>query len=84
MEILKNSQRMTTDLEIHTIYFVIRSFTAKSISDFYRDGARSVNLGGQVVMRRAAAAARRHFLFCLNLGGMRPPAPPTPDSAIPA
>ena len=35
VEILKNSQRMTTDLEIDTIYFVIRWFTAKGISDFY-------------------------------------------------
>ena len=32
-----------------------------------RDGARSENLGGQVVMRRAAAT-RRCLLFCQNLG----------------
>ena len=40
-----------------------------------RDGARSENLSGQVVMRRAATA-RRRLLFCQNL-----PCPPT--SAIP-
>ena len=37
-------------------------------SNWYcRDGARSENLGGQVAMRRAAAA-RRRLLFCQNLG----------------
>ena len=35
VEILKDSIRMTTDLEIRTVYFVIRWFTAKSILDFY-------------------------------------------------
>jgi hypothetical protein len=36
---------------------------------------RSENLGGQVVMRRAAAAWRR-LLFCQNLGERTPPLPP--------
>ena len=42
-----------------------------------RDGTRSENLGGQVVMRRAAAAWRR-LLFCQKLGGELP-APPLPQ-----
>ena len=40
----------------------------------YRDGARSDNLGGQVVMRRAAAAWRC-LLFCQNLGKRMPTLP---------
>ena len=39
-----------------------------------RDGARSENLRGQLVMRRAAAA-RRRLLFCQNLGGRAHPLP---------
>ena len=34
----------------------------------YRGVTGYLKLGGQVVMRRVAAA-RRHLLFCLNLGG---------------
>ena len=41
-----------------------------------RDAARVKNLGGPVVMRRAAAA-RQRLLICQNLGGQRPPRPPT-------
>ena len=44
-----------------------------------RDGERSENLGGQVVMRRAAAA-RWRLLFWQNLGGTC--ALPAPASAI--
>ena len=42
-----------------------------------RDGARSKNLGWQVVMQRGDAAWRR-LLFCQNLGGRMPPLPPPP------
>ena len=44
-----------------------------------RDGARSENLGGKLVMRRATAAWRR-LLFCKNRGGYFPPALPVPPS----
>ena len=40
-----------------------------------RHVAKSKNLGGQVVMRRAAPG-RRHLLICQNLGGQLPPLPP--------
>ena len=46
------------------------------IQNVYRDGARSENLGGQVVMGRTAAA--RHHPFSQNLGG-----PCHPASSIP-
>ena len=41
-----------------------------------RDAPRVKNPGGPVVMRHAAAA-RRRLLICQNLGGPRPPWPPT-------
>ena len=43
---------------------------------YLRDAPRVKNPGGLVVMRRAAAAWRR-LLICQNLGGQRPPQPPT-------
>ena len=47
-----------------------------------RNGGRSENLGGQVVMRRAASVWRR-LLFCQNLGGgVLPPAPHLPPCLI--
>ena len=46
------------------------------------DGARSENLGGQVVVMWRATATWRRLLFCQNgWGGVRPYAPP--GSAIP-
>ena len=50
-------------------------------SHLYRHVAKSKNLGGQVVMRRAAAA-RRRLLFCQNVGGNCPPFIKVPDILI--
>ena len=51
-----------------------------------KDGARSENLDGQVVMQRAASSQRR-FLICQNLGGgvsTHPHPTPPPPSNMPA
>ena len=69
--------------EIFVFKYVIKSKdlvdSKKLIRDFpdlrylqLRHVARSENLGGQVVMRRAATV-RRRLLICQNLGGRTPP-----------
>ena len=53
------------------------SMTRHMVSFMNRHVPRSKNLGGHIVMWRAAAC-RRRLLICQNLGGHVPPLPPPP------
>ena len=69
----KNLQLATTKFWSSFVSTCSTNFSAS-----IRDGIRSENLGGQVVMWRAAAGSQR-LLFFQNLEGVRPPcSPPLP------
>ena len=77
---LSNSQIKCGCNEIFQDIFEVSSLSWKTLKSFYqltklRDAPRVKNPGGQVVMRRAAAAWRL-LLICQNLGGQLPPLPP--------
>ena len=61
--------------KIGLLDFILPAINATVFSILYRDGARSENLSGHIVMQRTDAS-RRRLLFCQNLG-VRTPTLPT-------
>ena len=75
MHSTRHNSKMRKLPVIKTTSLTVQAVDSSSIAVTGRDLNSFLKVGGQVVMRRAAAA-RRLLLFCQNVGGQLPPLPP--------